>query len=160
MQKEKNLDDMITDEDIKQLNDFYDIKKNVIANIGIENFIDFIRQIIDSSKSFEFVSDDKRKFIDRITPIFVIKLKEFKPNINELNNPKYQNDVSREITNRINSEILKETTRYILDFIKSNKKINDKFNSLDDEIKSLFWTNVYEIRCSIKDNIIYLRYCI
>lgn len=160
MQKEKNLDDMITDEDIKQLNDFYDIKKNVIANIGIENFIDFIRQIIDSSKSFEFVSDDKRKFIDRITPIFVIKLKEFKPNINELNNPKYLNDVSREITNRINSEILKETTRYILDFIKSNKKINDKFDSLDDEIKSLFWTNVYEIRCSIKDNIIYLRYCI
>ena len=159
-QEKKSLDDLITDEDIKEMNMILEMKKSLLNLIGLENFIDFMRDIIDNSEHFEFTSDIKRKFIDKNNPIFLIRMKDLQIDKKKTDDISYQNSKLSEITSFIKEDILKKTTKYFVDYANNNDKLKKQFDDIDGFIQNIMWTTMYEIKISLVDNIIYLKYCI
>lgn len=160
MAEKINLDSLFTDEDREDLAQIQNIRRHILKNIGINNFINMMREIIDDSEKFEFTSATKRKFININTPIFTIRRIDYKPDQKLINNDKYINSEISNITSEINKDILSHTTKKILDFIQTDEHLKEIYSNINEDLKDLIWTTVFEIRCSIKDNIIYIRYCI
>lgn len=160
MAEKINLDSLFTDEDREDLAQIQNIRRHILKNIGINNFINMMREIIDDSEKFEFTSATKRKFININTPIFTIRKIDYKPDQKLINNDKYINSEISNITSEINKDILSHTTKKILDFIQTDEHLKEIYSNINEDLKDLIWTTVFEIRCSIKDNIIYIRYCI
>lgn len=160
MAEKINLDSLFTDEDREDLAQIQNIRRHILKNIGINNFINMMREIIDDSEKFEFTSATKRKFININTPIFTIRKIGYKPDQKLINNDKYINSEISNITSEINKDILSHTTKKILDFIQTDEHLKKIYSNINEDLKDLIWTTVFEIRCSIKDNIIYIRYCI
>lgn len=156
-----NLDIYMSEEDKNDIANLQFIRKNLLKNIGIKNFINMMRDIIDNSEKFEFTSAAKRKFINEITPVFTIKLKDFTPlTARQLNDIKYVDNEINKIVSLVNNDILRHTTESILKLIENDETLKKIYSKFDEDLKGLMWTTIYEIRVSIKDNIINVRYCI
>jgi len=155
-----SLDDLFTEEDMQELQQAQDLRKNILKNVGIKNLIDIIRDIIDNSKDYEFTSATKRKFISTNTPIFTIRKKDYKPDPKKIKNQTYIDNEIDNIVREINREILTNITDKIIQLIQEDEKLKEIYNNLSEDLKDIIWSTVFEIRCSIQDNIIYLRYCI
>lgn len=156
-----NLDIYMSEEDKNDIANLQFIRKNLLKNIGIKNFINMMRDIIDNSEKFEFTSAAKRKFINEITPVFTIKLKDFTPlTARQLNDIKYVDNEINKIVGLVNNDILRHTTESILKLIENDETLKKIYSKFDEDLKGLMWTTIYEIRVSIKDNIINVRYCI
>lgn len=157
----ETLDTIMTDEDRNDLAQLQFLRKNLLKNIGIKNFIDMMRNIIDNCEKFEFTSATKRKFINEITPIFTIKLKDFKPlTARQLNDKHYVDTEINRIVGLVNDDILKHTSEEIIKLIENDEKLKEIYSNINDDLRGLMWTTIYEIRVSVKDNIINVRYCI
>lgn len=156
----EKLEEMFTEDDLNELNQIQTIRKNILRNIGIENFIELVREIIDESKNFEFTSAIKRKFINVNTPIFTIRKIGYAADKSKFNNEDYINSEINKIVAEINEDILRNTTTKILEFIQTDEKLKEIYSNLNEDLKDILWTTVYEIKVSVKDNIIYIRYCI
>ena len=156
-----NLDIYMSEEDKNDIANLQFIRKNLLKNIGIKNFINMMRDIIDNSEKFEFTSAAKRKCINEITPVFTIKLKDFTPlTARQLNDIKYVDNEINKIVSLVNNDILRHTTESILKLIENDETLKKIYSKFDEDLKGLMWTTIYEIRVSIKDNIINVRYCI
>lgn len=160
MAEKIDLESLFTKEDKEELSQLQNIRRHILKNIGINNFINMMREIIDESKEFEFTSATKRKFININTPIFTIRKIGYKVDEKKINQSNYINNEISKIVNEINKDILSHTTAKILDFIKTDEHLKEIYSNINEDLKDLMWTTVFEIRCSIKDNIIYIRYCI
>jgi hypothetical protein len=155
-----NLDELFTDEDRNELEQIQKMRKNILKNIGIANFIDLIRNLIDDSEHYEFTSAAKRKFISINTPIFTIRKKDFVYNEKDYRTQGNKDDKINEITKEITKEILDKTTTAILNIINSDEELKKIYGDINETLRGLMWTTVFEIRVSLQDNIIYMRYCI
>jgi len=155
-----NLDELFTDEDRNELEQIQKMRKNLLKNIGIVNFIDLIRNLIDDSEHYEFTSASKRKFININTPIFTIRKKDFVYNEKDYKTQGNKDDKINEIVGEITKEILDKTTAAILTIINQDEELKAIYGDINETLRGLMWTTVFEIRVSLKDNIIYMRYCI
>lgn len=162
MNENTSLDNLFTEEDKREIEKIQEIRHNILKYIGIKNFIDMMRELIDNSKYFEFTSATKRKFINENTPIFTIKCKNYKPNKQKIlkKDMTYIDSEINQIVKKINEDILKKTTKKILDYVEKDVKLKDLYGNLDEDTKFVLWTTIFEIKVSLQDNIIYLRYCI
>lgn len=156
------LDSIFSQEDKEEMEKIQSIRRNILKYIGITKFIDIVRDLIDKSKYFQFTSATKRKFINTHTPIFTIKY--INPKFNEKminsNNQKY---IDKEINNTvvlINNDILKNVSISILEIINNDVNLSKIYESLDEDIRFFLWSTIFEFKVSLKDNIIYMRYCI
>lgn len=70
------LNQTLSTDEKQELLEILTFKNNLLAYIGMDNFIDEIRNIINDSKSFEFRSANAEKFIKATKPIFILKLKD------------------------------------------------------------------------------------
>lgn len=156
----KNLEQLFTEEDKRELKQMQELKKNILKNIGINNFINMMRDIIDESKLYEFTSATKRKFININTPIFTIRKINYTADPKIINNDKSLNEEINNIVSEINKDILDKTTKKILNLIQEDEKLKEIYSNISEDLKDIIWTTVFEIRVSLKDNIIYMRYCI
>lgn len=154
------IDELFTEDDKKELDQIQKIRKNILKNIGIKNFIDLIRNLIDDSEHYEFTSASKRKFININTPIFTIRKKDYNPDPAIYNSSVKSNDEINRIVKEINKDILDKTTEAILGIINSDEDLKNIYGDISTSLKGLLWTTIFEINVSLKDNIIYLRYCI
>lgn len=157
---ENNIDKLFNEEDTNELEQVQRLRKNILKNIGIKNFIDLIRTLIDESEDYEFTSASKRKFININTPIFTIRKKGFVYNEKDYRSEKAKDDKINSIVNEINHEVLEKTTEHILDIICSDPDLKALYGDMNESLKNIIWTTVFEIRVSLTDNIIYMRYCI
>jgi len=155
-----NIDKLFNEEDTNELEQIQRLRKNILKNIGIKNFIDLIRTLIDESEDYEFTSASKRKFININTPIFTIRKKGFVYNEKDYRSEKAKDDKINSIVNEINHEVLEKTTEHILDIICSDPDLKALYGDMNESLKNIIWTTVFEIRVSLTDNIIYMRYCI
>lgn len=155
-----NLDNIFTEDDKNELEQIQKMRRNILKNIGIANFIDLIRNLIDDSEHYEFTSASKRKFININTPIFTIRKKDFVYNEKDYKYQKNIDDKINEIVAEINKEILDKTTESILLIINSDAELKELYGEINKTLRGLLWTTVFEIKVSLKDNIIYMRYCI
>jgi len=151
-----NIDKLFNEEDIEELNQIQMLRKNLLKNIGLPRFIEIIKSLIDQSEDYEFTSASKRKFISLNTPIFVIRRKNFEYNPAIGSDDEQINAITKEITH----EILDKTTEAILIVISNDEQLKELYGNISETIKGLLWTTIFEIRVSLKDNIIYMRYCI
>lgn len=154
------LDNLFTEEDKNDLELIQRMRRNLLKNIGIKNFIELIRNLIDDSEHYEFTSASKRKFININTPIFTIRKKDFIYNEKDFKSEKNKDDKINEIVYEINKEILDNTTNAIISIINSDEELKSLYGNINESLKGLLWTTVFEIRVSLKDNIILMRYCI
>ena len=157
---EKTIDTLFTDNDINELEQIQNIRKNILKNIGIKNFIDLIRNLIDDSEDFEFTSATKRKFININTPVFTIRKKNYKFDESKYKTQKSKDEEINRIIKDITLQILDKTTLAILTIINSDEELKKIYGDINETLKDLLWTTVFEIKVSLKDNIIYMRYCI
>lgn len=151
-----NIDSLFTEEDHEELNKIQEVRKNLLKNIGLKNFIEIIRTLIDKSENYEFTSASKRKFISLVTPVFVIRKKNWQFNPRNGSEDDQINKITREITN----EILDSTTAAIIQLINSDDHLKEIYGNISETLRGLLWTTIFEIRVSLKDNIIYMKYCI
>lgn len=154
------IDNLFTEEDEMELEQLQKMRKNILKNIGIKNFIDLIRNLIDDSENFEFTSAAKRKFININTPVFTIRKKNFVFDEKKFKSDKEQDDAINQIVKDITHEILDNTTSKIIEIINSDEDLKKIYGDINDSLKNMLWTTIFEIRVSLKDNIIYMRYCI
>lgn len=157
---EKTIDTLFTDDDINELEQIQNIRKNILKNIGVKNFIDLIRNLIDDSEDFEFTSATKRKFININTPVFTIRKKNYKFDESKYKTQKSKDEEINRIIKDITLQILDKTTLAILTIINSDEELKKIYGDISETLKDLLWTTVFEIKVSLKDNIIYMRYCI
>lgn len=157
---EKTIDTLFTDNDINELEQIQNIRKNILKNIGVKNFIDLIRNLIDDSEDFEFTSATKRKFININTPVFTIRKKNYKFDESKYKTQKSKDEEINRIIKDITLQILDKTTLAILTIINSDEELKKIYGDINETLKNLLWTTVFEIKVSLKDNIIYMRYCI
>ena len=157
---EKTIDTLFTDDDINELEQIQNIRKNILKNIGVKNFIDLIRNLIDDSEDFEFTSATKRKFININTPVFTIRKKNYKFDESKYKTQKSKDEEINRIIKDITLQILDKTTLAILTIINSDEELKKIYGDISESLKDLLWTTVFEIKVSLKDNIIYMRYCI
>lgn len=155
-----NIDNLFSEEDEKELEQIQKIRKNILKNIGIKNFIELIKNLIDDSEHYEFTSAAKRNFININTPIFTIRKKDFVYDEKKFKTEKAKDNEINNIVKEITHEILDNTTQCILDIINSDEKLKEIYGDINESLKNLLWTTIFEIRVSLKDNIIYVRYCI
>lgn len=155
-----NIDELFTEEDKNELEQLQKVRRNLLKNIGIKNFIDLLRNLIDDSEHYEFTSAAKRKFINLNTPIFTLRRKGFVYNEKDFKTDGAKNDKINEIVKEINDEILSNTTSAILHIINEDEELKKIYGDINESLKGLLWTTIFEIRVSLPDNIIYMRYCI
>lgn len=158
--KDDNL--IITEEkDIEDLKKFITYKNNLMHSIGINNFINKMKEIIDNSKHFEFRSLKSKMYINKDRPIFILKIKDeynkkiIEENFDDLN---VADKITSKITDFIKEDIIFKVSKFIMDCIQNDKELKECFDSFDETLKDLCASNVFGIRNSIKDNIIYLEY--
>jgi len=149
------------EEDIEILNKFITYRNNLMYSIGIDNFINKMREIIDNSKYFQFRSDNSRKFINKERPIFILKVKneynkEFEGK--NFNNESVADEITSTVTRWLQDDIIKNMSSFIQDHIANNEDLKLVFDSFDSNLKNLCASNIFGIRNSIKDNMIYLEY--
>jgi hypothetical protein len=155
-----NLENLFTEEDTQELEQIQKMRKNILKNIGLSNFIDLIRNLIDDSEDFEFTSASKRKFISLNTPIFTIRKKGYIYDEKRLSKKSEQSIEINKIVKEINEQILDKTTLAILTIINEDETLKKIYGDINETLRGLLWTTVFEIKVSLKDNIIYMRYCI
>lgn len=153
------MQNLVHEEDLKQLLDVMAIRSNLMAYIGIENLINEIKDVIDNSETFEFRSLNAKKFIDKNKPTFVIKVN---PNKIEYFLNKYKDkDIEKyinEISSLVGNEIISESSKIINKFIDGNDELVDLLKEYDTSITDLVLSNIYSIKVgNISDNIIYLQ---
>ena len=153
------MQNLVHEEDLKQLLDVMAIRSNRMAYIGIENLINEIKDVIDNSETFEFRSLNAKKFIDKNKPTFVIKVN---PNKIEYFLNKYKDkDIEKyinEISSLVGNEIISESSKIINKFIDGNDELVDLLKEYDTSITDLVLSNIYSIKVgNISDNIIYLQ---
>ena len=163
MSEQVNLNIPIIDneDDLQNLQNFIIFKNNLMNAIGIDNFIDNVREIINNCEHFEFRSSRAEKFINKNNPIFIIKLKdEYYKKYKDMNLTKEDilDNITDEVVNFIRDDIITNVSAYINDAIFKNEKLVEYFNTFDQTIKDIAISNIYGIRNSIADNIIYLEY--
>lgn len=153
----ENIEELFSEEDVNELEQIQKLRRNILKNIGIKNFIDLIRDLIDQSDDFEFTSASKRKFININTPIFVIRKKNY---TYKASNAEQEDNEINQIVKDITYQILDKTTNSILSIIETDEELKELYGNINENLKGLLWTTVFEVKVSLEDNIIYLRYCI
>lgn len=153
------MQNLVHEEDLKQLLDVMAIRSNLMAYIGIENLINEIKDVIDNSETFEFRSLNARKFIDKNKPTFVIKVTPSK--IEYFLNKYKDKDIEKyinEISSLVGNEIISESSKIINKFIDGNDELVNLLKEYDTSITDLVLSNIYSIKVgNISDNIIYLQ---
>lgn len=141
---------LLNKEEIKQLKNALEIKRDIISYLNMESFIDKTRDIIDNSETFEFRNSSSRLYIDKRQPVFVLKLKDE----NALREMVKRRDARDEVAKLLQIEIIQNISRLLTDCIKDDK--SDLFLGIPDEIKEFVISNIYVIRCNIQENNIQL----
>lgn len=137
---------IINEENIEKFKELLAIKNNFLSYIGLENFINNIKNIIKECESFEFRSYNAENFIDKDRPVFILKIKEIP---SEKDQEKYT-DI---ITDKLQEEICSKANDIISDYIKDAR---DEINNLDDA--NLYLSSMFSILVGEKnENIIYLQ---
>lgn len=158
--EKKGLDVYLTEEDKREFETLQNIKNNILKNLGIKNFINIVRDIIDESKLFEFTSAIKKKYINEITPIFTIRYLNLKIDNNRINDVSYTDNIINNIVMIINNDIIKKITDKMIEFMNTDENLKAIYSNLKEDLKGLLWSTVFEVKVSLRDNIIQMRYCI
>ena len=149
------------EEDLENLNKFITYRNNLMYSIGIDNFINKMREIIDESEYFEFRSLKSRNYINKEKPIFVLKVKS---NYNKkfegknFSDNRVADEITSEITELLRKSIINKISEFIINHIQNDESLKKIFDSFDSNLKNLCATNIFGIRNSIADNMIYLEY--
>lgn len=161
MEKLNDINLMPDKEDLENLKRLTSYKNNLMNSIGMDVFIDEVRNIIDNSKYFEFRSPMSKKFIDKDRPIFIIKMNDEMASkyckINKTDD-KIINKRVNEITETIKNCIIEKISNYLTNYIYNNQELKEYFESFNETMKNLFISSIYGIRVNLQDNIIYLEY--
>ena len=156
-----NIPIIDNEDDLESLQNFIVFRNNLMSAIGIDTFIDTVREIIKSSEHFEFRSHRTEKFINKLQPIFIIKLKdEYYKKYATMNfkDTKVADNITDEVVEYIREDIISNVSSYLNDTIFKNEELREYFGKFDETIKDIAISNIYGIRNSIPDNIIYLEY--
>ena len=148
-------------EDLENLNKFVSYRNNLMYSIGIDNFINKMREIIDQSEYFEFRSLKSRTYINKERPIFILKIKnDYNKKFEGKNfsDTKVADEITSEITELLQKSIIDRMSEFIINHINTNEELKKIFESFDSTLKNLCATNIFGIRNSIMDNMIYLEY--
>lgn len=141
---------LLNEEEIVQLKNALELKRDIISYLNMESFIDKTRDIIDNSETFEFRNSSSRLYIDKRQPVFVLKLKDE----NTLREMVKRKDARDEVAKLLQIEIIQNISRLLTDCIKDDK--SDLFSGIPAEIKEFVISNIYVIRCNIQENNIQL----
>ena len=168
-----SLDSKITKEDKELFIKILKIRKDLTNFINLEDFIEEMKKLIKSSKSFDFRSQVAEEYIDKKNPIFKLRVKDdtdlyndlnfnkMKSEINSTNQPLI-NSATSKVTDKIYKEIIYNMSDYFKSIIDNDDEIKEIIENIKNENNNLnfnfFLSNMYSIRIGAIDNIIYLTY--
>lgn len=178
-EEKKDIDNVTTAEDLVNLNmkiiqdqndaeelsNLISIRNNVLNYIGMDNFIDYARDIVDNCKYFSFTSEASRKFIDKNTPIFNLCLVDpffdeemSKLNDTTLNADQLRDKFTEDMTKLLLDDIITHITEKLSSTILADKELTEKSNKLTDDIRRLLASNIYSVTVSAPhENKIFLK---
>lgn len=154
-------DEFSTEEEInrnemmKQVSVLIQAHNDLMSQIGVENLIERMIEIIDNAGSFQFKSDRSRE-IDKELPLFVMSLrKEVYSDYADLNASIFESS----IITLVQREVIKPTGEILNEYIESNQEYFDEFGSkYGIDTKNMLMSNIFGVIIgNYKENNIQLR---
>lgn len=151
--------------DAEELSNLISIRNNVLNYIGMDNFIDYARKIIDECTYFSFTSEMSRKYIDKNTPIFNLCLVDpyFEEEMDKLNKTNLQKEQLRDkftedMTKLLATDIITHITEKLSRTILEDEELTKKTENLTDDIRRLLSSNIYSVTVSAPhENKVFLK---
>jgi len=159
---EFNTTELLNQDDIKVLSGISAIKRDITSYFNMDLFVEKMREVIKQSKNFKFRSTTAELYIEKERPTFILKYVEGEvaDGLAELVSNGASNDAQIDyILNHVNTEIIKEFSKFALECVLDNDKTTQLFDEVP-ELKSLLLSTMYTVRISVEDNNINVLYFI
>lgn len=151
----------MTEDNLQQMLRLMEIKNNLMNYIGIDNFIEEFKSVIDNSKSFEFLDSNSKKFIDKRRPEFKVRLKDTNhPDVYTVKSKQHSeyDKFVDSVTLVIAREITGETSNLLEKYITNNEELKKEIDSFNNSLTTLILSNVFSIRvANPEDNMIFIN---
>ena len=154
------FENIIDNKDIEDMKSLIKIKKDLMTYIGIKNIVDFIKETIENTDNIDFRSENSKKYIDINDPTFVLTKKDLVVDKNNIKNDVYLNELTNEVTDFINKNIIFKLTDFIKENLNKNEELSNIYKQLSEDIRNMAFINTFSIRINPIENIIYLKYLI
>lgn len=152
-------------EDAEMITKLISIRNNALNAIGMENYVNFARDLIDNCQSFSFTTEIARKYIDQKNPLFNLTLidpyhADYMKAVStkNLNPEERKDDFNDYIMEFIQEEITGPLSEKLSRTILEDEDLNRQYEELDTTARRLLSSNLYAVSVSDpRDNKIFLR---
>lgn len=155
-----SFDSIMSSDDVNQMNKVMKIRKDLMTYIGTENLINFIKEIIETTDGIDFRSEVARNYIDKNRPNFVLTMTNIQMDPKKSNDMYYVNNLTNEVTNFINDNVISKLSKYLMDSIEGNEELQEAIKSLGEEVRLASFINIFSIKLNAEKNIVNFEYFI
>lgn len=159
---EKDIKSLIDNEELKLIDHFINLKRDIMSYVDRTIIVDAIREIIKESSVFEFKNKYAEKFIDSKRPVFLFFFKgEYIKQNNIVNS--FKND---QVYTLVKEDIINKFSEFISYYLDKNEDIQKIIQlKLNDEnhkntFKKFLISNVFTVNVNMEQTNITLEYLV
>ena len=151
-------DNLLTTEEIEAVKKLYESKRNILSYLNMDEFINKVSDLIDQSDTFSFRSSTSKYTINKVRPVFVMKIIDEKL-LNQMLEIEKTDDTGEmktldALTVVLNEKIIKEISKILTDQFSEHDE--ELFVDVPESLKKFIISSIFSIRFSVKDNNIQL----